>query len=175
MIACGSTGNLFSTAVDGGGNRDGSLEGGRPNASVADGGYDISAVPDASVADGGYEVGAIPVDGAADQGPVSFPDASFVDASPCTDDAVAPESGTPFDCTWPGSNPGPTCWSGSQVCVLWSAGQIRHPDTSYPTPGCQPFPCGCGATPSCACLGSLQEPCTCSDDAGAVMVYCVFP
>lgn len=96
----------------------------------------------------------------------------------CTADTGSTEAGTQYVCV--GSGAPQACWSGSAFCVHLYGG-IRKPSfrTASPTivplgpPGCQPFPCSCGATPSCSCLAPLPSICTCSeDDAGVVLVTC---
>jgi hypothetical protein len=95
----------------------------------------------------------------------SSPDVA--DAAPCLDDA-APESGEPFSCNF-GPGAPRTCWSGLQFCSAsynfgWSAGWP-------PKPGCYPLPCGCGAEPSCACLGLTYGGGAGCSDNGGIMVW----
>ncbi len=143
------------------------LPGGAPGA----GGDDASA--DATTDDAGNGDGACdlcPFDsGPLPDGPITCDAGPFVDAG-CDDGSLPPGVGTPFAC---GAQ---TCWSGSQYCWFAMAGPAPPPN-HYDMGVCRPFPCVCGAQPTCGCTPYACQPaCQCTtDDAGAMLVTCSFP
>ena len=90
----------------------------------------------------------------------------------CVEGGLPPGVGSPFAC---GTE---TCFTQSEYCFFEAAGQTRDPGPGGAFSGgtCAPFPCSCGATPSCECLRSIYKaPCRCVEVCGATGVFCVYP
>jgi hypothetical protein len=135
-----------------------------------DGGPDggrVVDLPDATVEDA---MGRPPID-ASKECPVQ--DGAAVDGDAgCIEGGTPPGLGSAFAC---GQE---TCFTRSQYCFFESAGQARIPGPggAFDYGSCVPFPCSCGATPSCDCLRSVVKgPCACVEQCGATGVSCVYP
>ena len=88
---------------------------------------------------------------------------TFPTDAACSGDALAGDAGASFPCG------DIACSSGSSYCGMMSGGRI------FPLPGCHALPCNCAPQAGCGCLEPLPEMCTCSTDAGGIVVVCNLP
>jgi hypothetical protein len=98
------------------------------------------------------------------------PDAVTDGAVPCVGTIPFAEVGPPITCR--GEHEVLTCSGGTQYCRAAGGG----PPPGYSSAQCLPLGCGCDNGASCDCVdASAAQGCSCSDEGGAVTVFCSVP